>query len=54
MKSVNGTLSRFLIEVLDKELYLIRTDTSKFIEESVIYDVIRKVGEYKYTFRKSE
>lgn len=54
MKSFNGTLSRFLIEVLDKELYLIRTDTSKFIEERVIYDVIRKVGEYKYTFRKSE
>ncbi|MGL5330168.1 MAG: hypothetical protein ACRDD7_12935 [Peptostreptococcaceae bacterium] len=52
MKSFNGILSKFLIETIDEELYVIKTDTSKFIEERVIYDVIRKVGNYKLAFRQ--
>ena len=54
MKSFNGTLSRFLIEILSNDMYVVKTDTSKFIEERVIYDVIRKVGEYKHSFRRCQ
>jgi hypothetical protein len=52
MKKFNGIVFKFLIEIIDKETYVIKTDTSKFIEERVIYNVIRKVGGYKETLSR--
>lgn len=47
----DGNVDRFLIEVdvTDNKLgfYMIKTDTSKFMKESGIYNVIKKVGSYK-------
>lgn len=48
MKKIDGNMRRFVIEVEEgAEDYIIKTDTSIFMEEKVIYDVIRKVSSYK-------
>ena len=50
-KSLNDDVDKFLIEVdiIDNRIgfYMIKTDTSKFMKESGIYNVIKKVGSYK-------
>ena len=48
MKQIDGNMRRFVIEVEENaENYIVKTDTSIYIEEKVIYDVIRKVSSYK-------
>ncbi|WCM70067.1 hypothetical protein LZD60_16220 [Clostridium perfringens] len=46
-KKFGERIYRFLISVESKNYYVIRTDTSIFVKEEVIYDVIRKVRSYK-------
>lgn len=46
-KKFGERIYRFLISVESKDYYVIKPDTSIFVKEEVIYDVIRKVCSYK-------
>lgn len=46
-KKFGERIHRFLITVEAKDYYVIKPDTSIFVKEEVIYDVIKKVRSYK-------